>query len=88
MAADQGEGFERYHRPINRDAFLARMDEIVPWKALCRPAPHEPYQSEVKCEVTELYYPRVGNGRPPVGLERMLRMCFVQHLKGTAGPPL
>ena len=25
------------------------------------------------------HYPKAGNGRPPVGLERMLRMYFVQH---------
>lgn len=25
------------------------------------------------------YYPRRGNGRPPIGLERMLRIHFVQH---------
>jgi len=31
------------------------------------------------CEVIEPHYPKPGNGRPPVGLERMLRMYFVQH---------
>jgi IS5 family transposase len=41
------------------------MNEIVPWHALC--------------EVIEPHYPKPGNGRPPVGLERMLRMYFVQH---------
>ena len=41
------------------------MNEIVPWGALC--------------EVIEPHYPKAGNGRPPVGLERMLRMYFVQH---------
>lgn len=41
------------------------MNEIVPWHALC--------------EVIEPHYPKSGNGRPPVGLERMLRMYFVQH---------
>ena len=45
--------------------FLATMDEIVPWRELC--------------EVIEPHYPKAGNGRPPVGLERMLRMYFVQH---------
>jgi IS5 family transposase len=29
--------------------------------------------------VIEPHYPKPGNGRPPVGLERMLRMYFVQH---------
>lgn len=65
MAADQGEGFEQYRRPTKRDAFLATMDEIVPWRELC--------------SVIEPHYPKVGNGRPPIGLERMLRMYFVQH---------
>ena len=31
------------------------------------------------CEVIEPHYPKAGKGRPPVGLERMLRMYFVQH---------
>ena len=31
------------------------------------------------CDVIEPHYPRVGNGRPPVGLQRMLRMYFVQQ---------
>ena len=33
----------------------------------------------VLCAVIEPHYPKTGNGRPPVGLERMLRMYFVQH---------
>ena len=65
VAVDQGAGFERYRRATRRDVFLATMDEIVPWQALC--------------EVIEPHYPKAGNGRPPVGLERMLRMYFVQH---------
>lgn len=65
MAADQEAGFERYRRPTKRDVFLATMEEIVPWQELCA--------------VIEPHYPKVGNGRPPIGLERMLRMYFVQH---------
>jgi IS5 family transposase len=64
-AADQGAGFEQYRRATRRDVFLATMSEIVPWQALC--------------EVIEPHYPKAGNGRPPIGLERMLRMYFVQH---------
>ena len=44
---------------------MATMERLVPWLALCA--------------VIEPHYPNVGKGRPPVGLERMLRMCFVQH---------
>ena len=64
-AADQNDGFEQHRRPTRRDVFLATMEEIVPWSALCA--------------VIEPHYPKAGKGRPPVGLERMLRMYFVQH---------
>lgn len=65
MAADQGAGFEQYRRPTKRDVFLATMEQIMPWQELAA--------------VIEPHYPKAGNGRPPVGLERMLRMYFVQH---------
>ena len=63
MAADQT--FENYRKPTRRDEFLKTMEAIVPWAALC--------------EVIEPHYPKVGNGRPPIGLERMLRIHFIQH---------
>jgi IS5 family transposase len=65
MAVDQGAGFEQYRRPTKRDVFLQTMNDIVPWAQLC--------------EVIEPYYPKGEGGRPPIGLERMLRMHFVQH---------
>lgn len=65
VAADQGETFDKYRKPTRRDAFLQTMDEIVPWAHLC--------------EVIEPFYAKGIGGRPPVGLERMLRMHFVQH---------
>lgn len=65
VAADAAAGFEQYRRATKRDVFLATMSEIVPWQALCA--------------VIEPHYPKAGKGRPPVGLERMLRMYFVQH---------
>jgi IS5 family transposase len=58
VASDQS--FEQYRRPTKRDVFLQMMNEIVPWTDLCA--------------VIEPHYPKAGNGRPPVGLERMLRM--------------
>jgi IS5 family transposase len=63
MAADQT--FENYRKPTRRDEFLKTMDAIVPWTALC--------------EVIAPKYPKVGHGRPPIGLERMLRIHFIQH---------
>lgn len=65
VAADQNARFEQHRRPTRRDVFLATMEEIVPWSELCA--------------VIEPHYPKAGRGRPPVGLERMLRMYFVQH---------
>jgi IS5 family transposase len=65
MAEDQNERYEQYRKPTRRDVFLATMEEIVPWAELCA--------------VIEPHYPKPGNGRPPVGLERMLRMYFVQQ---------
>ena len=65
VAADQNAEYEQYRRPTKRDTFLATMEQIVPWEQLCA--------------VIEPFYPKAGNGRPPVGLERMLRMYFVQH---------
>lgn len=57
-------GFERFAKSTRRAAFLGEMDRVVPWPALC--------------ELIEPVYPKNGNGRPPVGLERMLRIYFLQ----------
>jgi transposase, IS5 family len=65
MEVDQAEGFERHRHVTKRDTFLSTMEQIVPWGQLCA--------------VIEPHYPKAGKGRPPVGLERMLRMYFVQH---------
>ncbi|MGF6798409.1 hypothetical protein OKW48_001841 [Paraburkholderia youngii] len=65
MAADQGAGFETRRKRTRRDEFLDTMNTIVPWTELCA--------------VIEPYYPKRGNGRPPIDLERMLRIHFVQH---------
>ena len=65
MAADAGAGFERYRKPTRRDEFLQTMEAIVPWPGLC--------------SVIEPYYPKGVGGRPPIGLERMLRIHFIQH---------
>ncbi|MDB5742430.1 MAG: transposase, family [Polaromonas sp.] len=64
MAADQS-GYEQYRKPTRREEFLKTMEAVVPWSALC--------------EVIEPHYPKAGNGRPPIGLERMLRIHFIQH---------
>ncbi len=48
-----------------REKFLAEMDAVIPWENfLKRIEPH---------------YPKPGNGRPPLGLEKMLRIYFLQQ---------
>ena len=65
MAADQGAGFARYRKPTRREAFLAQTDTLVPWSELGA--------------LIEPHYPKAGNGRPPIGLQRMLRIHLLQH---------
>ena len=57
--------FERYAKPTRRAKFLAEMERLVPWSELCA--------------LIEPVYPKAGNGRRPVGLERMLRIYFLQQ---------
>ncbi|MBC7602504.1 MAG: IS5/IS1182 family transposase, partial [Ramlibacter sp.] len=35
MAADHNAQYEKYRKPTRRDAFLAMMETLVPWAALC-----------------------------------------------------
>jgi IS5 family transposase len=53
-----------------REKFLARMEEIIPWVDLLA--------------VIEPFYPKGERGRPPMGLERMLRVYFLQQWYGLA----
>lgn len=67
------EGFERYRKPTRRERFLEEMDRIIPWEGLCG--------------VIKPFYPKPeGAGRPPVGLERMLRIHFLQHWFNLSDP--
>src|SRR5476649_2578852 len=58
-------GFERYNKKTRREVFLEEMEQVVPWSQFCA--------------LIEPHYPKAGNGRPPVGLERMLRMYLVAN---------
>jgi IS5 family transposase len=54
-----------------RDIFLSGMEQVVPWSRLIA--------------IVEPHYPKSGKrGRPPIGIERMLRMYFVQQWYGLA----
>jgi len=58
-------GFEAHRKQTRKAAFLTRMDKLVPWSAFSA--------------VIEPHYPKAGNGRPPIGLERMLRMYLIAN---------
>ena len=58
-------GFEKYRKQTRKAEFLSRMDGLVPWAELCA--------------VIEPFYPKAGNGRPPIELELILRMYFIAH---------
>ena len=58
-------GFEKHGRTTRKAEFLARMDSLMPWAEFCA--------------LIEPHYPKAGNGRPPVGVERMLRMYCVAN---------
>ncbi len=64
--------FEKHRKQTRRAAFLAEMERVVPWRELC--------------VVIEPFYPKPGNGRPPIGLERMLRLHFLQHWFNLSDP--
>src|SRR6186997_3057859 len=65
-------GFERYAKTTRRAAFLGEMERVVPWSGLCA--------------LIEPFYPKPGNGRPPIGIERMLRIYFLQQWFNLSDP--
>ncbi|MGH7703421.1 MAG: IS5 family transposase [Gemmatimonadales bacterium] len=55
-----------------RERFLAEMDTVIPWpRLLALIAPH---------------YPKAGRGRQPLGVEKMLRIYFVQQFFNLSDP--
>ena len=69
-----GTGFEKHTKTARRAQFLAEMDRVVTWRELCgRINP---------------VYPKAANGRPPVGVERMLRPYFPQHWFNLSDPAM
>jgi len=66
--------FAEKKKVTRREKFLARMEEVLPWaRLLAVIAPH---------------YPKGERGRPPLGLERMLRVYFLQQWYGLADEAL
>jgi IS5 family transposase len=65
-------GFELYSKKTRRALFLEEMEQVVPWRKLCA--------------LIEPHYPKGGNGRQPVGVERMLRLYFLQQWFNLSDP--
>jgi IS5 family transposase len=65
-------GFEKHTKATHRAQFLAEMERVVPWSGLC--------------ELIEPVYSKGTTGRPPVGLERMLRIYFLQQWFNLSDP--
>lgn len=61
-------------KQTRRDKFLAEMEQVVPWARLV--ARLQPL------------YPKGERGRPPIGVERMLRIYFLQQWYGLADEAL
>jgi transposase, IS5 family len=57
-------------KQTRRDKFLVEMEQVVPWARLV--------------ERLRPLYPKGERGRPPIGLERMLRIHFLQQWYGLA----
>src|SRR6516225_2447076 len=55
-----------------RERFLAEMDAVIPWARLLA--------------LIEPYYPKAGQGRQPLGLEKMLRIYFLQQWFNLSDP--
>jgi transposase, IS5 family len=61
-------------KQTRREKFLAEMERVVPWGRLV--------------ERLKPLYPKGERGRPPIGLERMLRLYFLQQWYGLADEAL
>src|SRR6202007_2234521 len=55
-----------------RERFLAEMDAVIPWTRLLA--------------LIEPHYPKAGNGRQPLGLEKMTRIYFLQQWFNLSDP--
>ena len=55
-----------------RERFLAEMDAVIPWERLLA--------------LIEPHYPKAGNGRQPLGVEKMLRVYFLQQWFNLSDP--
>ena len=59
-------------KKTRREQFLEEMGQVVPWAKLL--------------QVVEPHYPKAGQGRPPLGMEKMLRIYFMQQWFNLSDP--
>jgi hypothetical protein len=62
------------NKKTRREKFLEEMNQVIPWEELLQD--------------TKKYYPKAGNGRQPMPLERMLRIYFMQQWYGLSDPAM
>ncbi len=65
--------FERYRKPTRRERFLDEMNRMVPW-------------ADLAAAIEPVYPKAEGPGRPPVGVERMLRLHCLQQWFNLSDP--
>ena len=58
--------FDLHHKTTRRERFLAEMDLVVPWSALSA--------------LIQPHYPSGERVRRPIGIERILRIYFLQQM--------
>ncbi len=67
------DGFEIHRKKTRKERFLDDMDALIPWQGLVN--------------AIEPFYPKpTGAGRRPIGIERMLRIYFLQHWFNLSDP--
>ena len=57
--------YDNKKKKTRREQFLEEMDRVIPWEAMLK--------------IIIPHYPKAGNGRPPMELEMMLRIYFLQQ---------
>ena len=61
-----------HHKATRREKFLAEIDAVFPWASLCA--------------LIEPHYPSGERGRPPIGIDRMLRIYCLQQWFNMSDP--
>src|SRR3990167_2955241 len=69
-----GLAFDQKKKKTRREAFLDIMEQVVPWQDMR--------------VIIKPHYPNAGNGRPPMPLERMLRIYCCQHWFNLSDPAM